>query len=60
MIPNQIRVTLQISNLTLNRVGTYPNDVAPKAARSLGHIIALAKSESLNGVASHPHQNTHI
>ncbi|KZV25069.1 zinc finger protein CONSTANS-LIKE 15-like [Dorcoceras hygrometricum] len=39
---------------TLNRFGTYPNDVAPRTARSLGHVIPLTTSETLNDIASRP------
>ncbi|KZV17410.1 hypothetical protein F511_09082 [Dorcoceras hygrometricum] len=45
---------------TPNRFGTYPNDVAPGTARSLGDVILLTTYESLNVIASLPlrcHQN---
>ncbi|KZV18041.1 hypothetical protein F511_38891 [Dorcoceras hygrometricum] len=39
---------------TLNRFGTYPNDVAQRTAPSLGHVIPLTTSETLNDIASQP------
>ncbi|KZV34412.1 hypothetical protein F511_34721 [Dorcoceras hygrometricum] len=59
-VPNSDLSNTPDLDYTLNRLGTYPNDVAPGTARSLGHVIPLTTSESLNDIASHPlrrHQN---